>query len=44
MRTTVACFVAVLLAVPLASADAIDDLARDFWAWRARTQPLERLH
>ena len=39
MKTIAACILVLLLAVPLASADAIDDLARDFWAWRASTQP-----
>ena len=39
MRKPAVVALALLLAVPLASADAIDDLARDFWAWRAATQP-----
>jgi hypothetical protein len=39
MRTIAASILLVMLAVPVASADAIDDLARDFWAWRAATQP-----
>ena len=31
---------AVLLAAPLLRADPLDDLARDFWAWRAIQQPV----
>jgi uncharacterized protein (DUF885 family) len=30
----------ILLAVPLLRADSLDDLARDFWAWRAAEQPI----
>ena len=30
----------VLLAAPCLHADALDDLARDFWAWRAQQQPV----
>ncbi|MBZ5646887.1 MAG: DUF885 domain-containing protein [Acidobacteriia bacterium] len=39
MRKLAVLALALSLAVPLASADAIDDLGRDFWAWRATTQP-----
>jgi len=39
MRKPAVVALALLLAMPLAYADAIDDLARDFWAWRAATQP-----
>src|SRR5438552_1749949 len=31
---------AVLLAAPLLRADSLDDLARDFWVWRAIQQPV----
>ncbi len=39
MRKPAVVALALLLFVPLACADSIDDLARDFWAWRALTQP-----
>ncbi len=40
MRTIAASILSVLLLFPIAaSADGLDDLARDFWAWRASTQP-----
>lgn len=33
------CVVVALLVAPAASADPLDDLARDFWTWRAVMQP-----
>jgi len=39
MKTILRVFV-VLLFSPLSHADAMDDLARDFWAWRATEQPV----
>jgi uncharacterized protein (DUF885 family) len=30
----------ILLATPFLRADSLDDLARDFWAWRAAKQPI----
>lgn len=33
-------FLVALAAAPAAQADALDDLSRDFWTWRARQQPV----
>src|SRR6266496_3984700 len=33
-------WLAMLLVVPLLHADSLDDLAQDFWAWRAIEQPV----
>ena len=34
------CFVLVLSLAPCSRADSLDDLARDFWTWRAAEQPV----
>jgi uncharacterized protein (DUF885 family) len=41
MKTTlVFAFLLILIAAPLLRADSFDDLAHDFWAWRAAEQPV----
>jgi uncharacterized protein (DUF885 family) len=37
---TVLFFLAILVCAPLVRADELDDLARDFWAWRALEMPV----
>lgn len=38
--TRICAILIVLLAGPFLRADSLDDLARDFWAWRAAEQPI----
>ena len=40
LRGYLVCVVLVLSFAPRSHADALDDLARDFWAWRATEQPV----
>ncbi len=40
MKNFLLCWVCVLMAATVARADSLDDLARDFWAWRAQEQPV----